>query len=250
LLPVVTSSILLPFTLLGIWRNLSAFKRVATDFHAEMQVVIAAVPLMILFGHSVLYAAGKMASNGEVRYMLVIAPLWGLLAAGGWEWAFIQFQWRRPHLWAGAAALAPILANFAWGVVPIKPDEGLIHAQHAVTWYTSTGARKSFPRLGAAYPAIFYYLDQPLGDRRRGIDWSRDALATPPPGTILIFDPIYALFNADEKRKVTLENLGAAGWIDVTDNVPALGTGWRVLVSPTTASGEDARDTLRSLSPP
>jgi hypothetical protein len=250
LLPVVTSSILLPFTLLGIWRNLHGIRRVASDFHAEIQAVIVAIPLMILVGHSVLYAAGKMASNGEVRYMLVAAPLWGLLAASGWEWVFARFQWRRPHLWAAAAALSPILANFAWGVVPLKADEGLLQAKNAATWYTSTGLDKPFPRLGAAHPAIFFYLDRTLNDRQRGIDWRRDTLATPTPGTLLVFDPVYALFNADEKRKVTLENLIAAGWIDLTDNLPSLGDGWHVLVSPTTASGEDARETLRSLLPP
>jgi hypothetical protein len=250
LLPVVTSSILLPFTLLGIWRNLASWKRISRDFHAEVNAVIAAVPLMILAGHSVLYAAGKMASNGEVRYMLVATPLWGLLAAGGWEWVFTRLNGRHPFLWAGAAALAPIIANLAWGVVPIKADESLLQARHAANWYISSGISSAFPRLGAAHPAIFFYLDRPLNDHDRGIDWRRDTLSTTPPGTLLIFDPVYPLFNADEKRKVTLENLHDAGWIDVTDQVPSLGQDWHVLLSPKTASGADAQDILHSLSTP
>jgi hypothetical protein len=57
----------------------------------RIELLIAAVPLMIFVGHSVLYALGKMASNGELRYMLIVAPFWALLAARGWEWVWERF---------------------------------------------------------------------------------------------------------------------------------------------------------------
>jgi len=59
--------------LLGAWRSI----RKSTEF------LIAVIPFLILFAHSVIYALGLMASNGELRYMLIVAPFWALLAARG-----------------------------------------------------------------------------------------------------------------------------------------------------------------------
>src|SRR5207249_4799215 len=55
---------------------------------SRFQLLIAAIPFGILAVHSLLYCLGRMASNGELRYLLIVAPFWALLAAQGWEWAF------------------------------------------------------------------------------------------------------------------------------------------------------------------
>ena len=58
-------------------------------------VVLLAMVLL----HSYLWWRGQMASSGELRYLLVTAPLWGVIGARGWERAFsvFDFQWR----WGG-----------------------------------------------------------------------------------------------------------------------------------------------------
>jgi len=100
LLPAVTSPLVFPATLLGVWRS---FVDATPDVHlARCQRLIAIIPLLILVGHSLLYATGKLASSGELRYMLVVAPFWGLLSARGWEWVFARFNRRRTVTWAGA----------------------------------------------------------------------------------------------------------------------------------------------------
>src|SRR5439155_64693 len=58
---------------------------------ASCQFLIAAIPLSILAVHTLLYWLGRMASNGELRYLLIVAPFWALLAAKGWEWTFDRF---------------------------------------------------------------------------------------------------------------------------------------------------------------
>ena len=47
------------------------------DHESRCRALVAFLPLMILVVHSLLYRPGRMASNGEPRYMLVVAPFWG-----------------------------------------------------------------------------------------------------------------------------------------------------------------------------
>jgi uncharacterized membrane protein len=106
MLPAIVSPFVFPAVLLGIGLSLRGWGWPKTllkaDHRTRCQWLIAILPLMILLGHSVLFWLGRMASSGELRYMLVVAPFWALLAAKGWEWAFERCQWNRPILWAGA----------------------------------------------------------------------------------------------------------------------------------------------------
>lgn len=105
LLPAVVGPAVLPFVLLGIGRRThhddagapsecaaaqvgSCFRAFVVDHRSRCDILIAAIPLMILVGHSLLYWLGKMASNGEVRYLVIVAPFWALLACRGWGWAW------------------------------------------------------------------------------------------------------------------------------------------------------------------
>jgi hypothetical protein len=47
------------------------------DHRARCEVLIAVIPIGVLVVHSLLYWRGLMASNGELRYMLTVAPFWG-----------------------------------------------------------------------------------------------------------------------------------------------------------------------------
>ena len=193
---------------------------------------------MILLGHSVLYALGKMASNGEVRYMLVVAPFWGLLSAKGWEWIWATLEWRWPLRAAGVAALLPILANSYWGVVPLTLYTDWTEAREIVKWYESSSISKQYPRLSTGHQALYYFMEIPGNDSERGLDFRRDTLLpSPTPGVLIVWDPVYAMFNSDARRKVPLDDLIAAGWIDVTDRAPSFGKDWKILVSPNNATG-------------
>jgi hypothetical protein len=251
LLPAVVSPLVFPATCLGIWSSLGSivWLRRATprrspaqpqDQHQDVcQFLIAAIPLLILLVHSILYATGKLASSGEVRYMLVVAPFWGLLSAKGWEWVFTLLEWRRPFMFAGIVSLLPIFANFAYRVVPLKLDDDWLRARRAAVWYQTSDISKDFPRLATAHRAINYFTGIIDLDEERAVEWRKDTLATPTPGTIVFWDPMYSIYNSDANRSVPLELLTRAGWIDVTDHVPRFGRDWRVLLSPKDVHGRD-----------
>jgi hypothetical protein len=216
LLPAVTSPLLFPATLLGIWRSLVDQ---CDERHRQLgQLLIALIPLMILIGHSVLYATGRLASSGELRYMLVVAPFWGLLSARGWEWLFMRLNWSRAVTWAGFAALAGGLANAVYPIV------------------RRTGLSQRYPRVCAAHVFVYYFLDVSPTDPVRGLEYVRGKLDPAPPGTILVWDPVYSLYNSDARRSIAVEELLASGWVETLQDSPFVPSGWRILVSePATA---------------
>ena len=226
LMPVVTSPLIFPAACIGAWRSLAAgwpparfFK---LDHETRCQVLIAAIPLLILVGHSVLYALGKMASNGELRYLLVVAPFWALLSAKGWEWVFERFEWRGVLRWAGVAALLPALANhFLYTVVPLRQTEDWRRAKAVAEWYQGEpGLRERYPRLLASHPGIYYYLDLSFTDRRHVVEWLTSNVESPPAGTLLVWDPVYGVFNADQLKSIKLDAIRANGWVPRRLSIP------------------------------
>jgi hypothetical protein len=179
--------------------------------------------------------------------MLVVAPFWGLLSAKGWEWLFDRFGWAHSLRWAALASLLPILANFVYPVVPLKTYDDWTSAQRVAQWYQTSGIASEFPKIGVAHPAVNYFMDMAINNDPRCVDWRRDVLAHVIPGTVLVYDPVYSIFNSDARRKVTLDDLTGAGWIDVTDRLPFFSKGWHVFISPTDSSGRDVRDIPHSL---
>lgn len=236
LLPAVTSPLIFPPTLLGIWRSLVG--RFDDRHQGICQRLIAGIPLLILVGHSVLYATGKLASSGELRYLLVVAPFWGLLAARGWEWVFTRFAWPRPLRWAGAAALSGALANVVYPIVPLepKPDEDYAKARRFVEWYERSGASTRYPRICAAHVFVYYFLDVSPTDPARAVEYIREKVAPPPPGTLLVWDPVYSLYNSDERRSIPVQALLDAGWIEMSSG-QFVAEGWRILVSEPATAG-------------
>jgi hypothetical protein len=235
MMPAVTSPLIFPATCAGVavlvrsWRG--AFRN---DHRLRCDVLIAGIPLSILAGHSVLYAAGKMASSGELRYMLVVAPFWALLSARGWHWFFERFDWKRIYVWAGVAALFPAAANCYYVVVPRSNarDPEWQRVAQVVSWYTTSDVRGAYPRIVASHPGIFYMMDVSMTDGRRVVEWHRDKLLNPPPGTILIWDPVFSVYNADRERSITEAELRAAGWTDADMNLPTLKGNWHIFRSP------------------
>jgi hypothetical protein len=236
-MPVVTSPLMFPAMIIGTWRSLpyAAPHRFFGDHVERCQASIALIPLGIFVGHSLLYAAGKMASNGELRYMLAVAPFWGLLSAKGWEWAFERLAWRRPLAWAAVASLAPILVNFAYPVVPLVYMDDWMQAKQIAAWLAEPPVRTQYPVLMLSHPAIFYFMDSGPGASAQGVEWTEATLAHAPPGTLMVWDPIYGVFNSDAQRSITLEEIERAGW--VPEELPEeIGGDWRIFVSPQPAT--------------
>jgi hypothetical protein len=185
--------------------------------------------------------------------MLVVAPLWGLLACRGWAWLANWFSLRRPYAWAAAASLLPVLANMNYRVIPINLDDDARTARAVAEWVDTGADRSAYPLLTAAHPGVFYFLDVSATDGRRAREWKQSTIRDAPPGTLAVWDSIYALYNADETRRVTEQDLLDAGWTVDPDAERALaphqpatrpaadrwdaafqptGTRWRVFRSP------------------
>lgn len=261
LLPAVVGPMLFPFVLLGFWRGVRAsldarrdgveaaqpaaqvglrvvFLAIQKSHETRCDVLIVAIPFLIFAGHSILYALGKMASNGELRYMLIVAPFWALLAAKGWEWAWERFAgkteittadgdgdscepsyvaqtsaysgWRSPFRYAAVAALVPVLANFGYKVLPLVQTEDWQTAARIAEWYKTSGVEKDYPYILAAHPGVAYALDRcPLDPKV--VEWRRPFLIAPPDGTLLIWHEMYAQYNADSSRSIQLRELWESG---------------------------------------
>lgn len=231
-LPVITSPLLFPALWIGMYRVVHGWRQNAAGAQDKngaratlgrlfdslrrshrqwCELLILVLPLGILAVHSVLYWLGKMASNGELRYLLVVSPFWALLTAKGWGWTFDRLHWRRPVLVGALAALAPLAAQAAYPVVPYKLSPDWKMAQYIADWRRATPLARHYPNLMAAHPAIWFFLDRsPIGPHT--YEWSRRRIDHPPAGTILIWDSVYGYYNSDQNRSVTLEDLRRAGW--------------------------------------
>jgi hypothetical protein len=208
-----------------------------TDHRARCQALIVFLPLMVLVVHSLLYWLGKMASNGEPRYMLVVAPFWALLAAAGWEWTFTRLNWPRPFAWSAAAALLPVIVNWIYPVLPLHLTHDGLRARAAAHWFKSSGIAIDYPRLLASNPEIAYFMGVSHTDKGWVREWGKTTVDDAPPGTVLIWDSVYALSNADAQRVVDIDEIRAAGWIEHPElaepiNDAAPDGEWRVFLSP------------------
>ena len=182
-----------------------------TDHHRRCEVLIAVLPLMVLVGHSVLTRLGKMGSNGEIRYMLVVAPFWALLSARGWEWTFGRLSWPAPRAWAAVAAALPLIVNRMYTVLPQTPSPDWVEAARIADWYTATQAA-AYPHIALAHPGLLYALDLSPTDGRI-VDWKRSTIDAVPPDTLLVWDRVDGLFNADARRSIPLDEIRRDGWV-------------------------------------
>jgi len=243
-LPVLVSPLIFPGLVLGIVLALRAALRPMggrlaffADHRARVEGVIVGVPLTILVVHSYLWARGLMASNGELRYLLCVAPLWALLCARGWEWVWERFRLPAPFLIAGLAATTPIYANRYYQVVPFKVYNEDLMGRAVADWYRSTpGLASDYPKVMASLPAIYFALDVSQSDKRHGETWGRDNVAKKRDGVILIWD-VNALTNASRDMIVSQDEVDAAGWLWIGNVV--YGDKWcNVYLSPRTADGK------------
>jgi hypothetical protein len=248
LLPAAVGPLIFPAMWVGMWGAIGDFRFAmrygnAVSHRLRCRLLIAVIPLLILIAHSLLYWLGRMASNGELRYMLIVAPFWALLAAGGWGWIFQRLNWSSPIRWAGAAVLLPTLLHWYYPVLPLKWDADWDQAEHIARWYRQSAVSRDYPVLLVSHPAFYYFMDVSPTDAGRMRQWSRSAVVKAAPGAVLVWDPVYGMSNSDRARIVTLGEIRRAGWIEdwdaeATFNPADAKPFWRIFRSPRSVRGE------------
>jgi hypothetical protein len=228
-LPMLLSPAALPAVWIGCARSLDNRPR-GEDHVARCQWLIAAIPLSVLTVHSLLHWLGRFSSNGELRYLLIVSPFWGLLSAQGWEWLAGRAHLRRPVAWAALAVVLPGLVNWMIPVVPIGLGPDWQSAQRLVAWYQSAPLHRDYPRLMFSHPAIDYYLNVQATDPVRSTPCTQTTIAARPPGFLLVWDADYSTKNSDSTKDVTVAQVLSAGWHRIP-RPPAVGDGWQLFLS-------------------
>ncbi len=187
--------------------------RYLSDHPARCRVFVALIPLGILIVHSLLWTFGKMASNGEPRYMLIAAPFWAILAAQGWTWVSEYLKLKNPLRWPVLGVIAVLIANRSYPCFPlgIYPDDQL--AGKVCDWLKAQSDLKAdYPRLSASLPQVFMQLDIDPIDKSRVVTSSKPTASNPPAGVILVWDDIYSQTNSNREYCISREDLIAGGW--------------------------------------
>lgn len=221
----------------------------------RLRTIIVLLPMGVLLGHSVLYAMGKMASNGEMRYLLVVSPMWALLCAEGVQQIGEYFSLKRIFRWAAVGAMLPLAVQLYKPVFPLPESWAWPETHRLADWYSTWPLKDAYPRTMVAHPGFNYYLDCNPLDSTRTQTWSNYDVAHPQPGVLLIWDPVFALYNSDEGNAIRVREILAAGWREIpwpaeagplpepvvwsasaARNSPPPGDTWRLFVSPMPAA--------------
>ena len=222
MLPAVTGPMLLPFMLIGtvaIARRWSAWR----DHGTRVALVTAFVPWFVLIVHSVLHWTGKMASSGDVRYLVAVAPFWALLAARGFDVTWRLTGWRYGMAFAlGFAALPPIVAQVSYPIVPLELDRPGNEAVEVAGWYLQSDLAQQYPNLMTDHPIVWYRLDVNPQRGGGGKAFVREAR----PGSLYLWHEIYSQYNADDRYVVPPGMPPEHGWNEITP--PEMPAGWKV----------------------
>lgn len=218
LLPALISPLIFPSLFIGIGRLLGQGMRGLRerDHLAFCKLMLVIIPLTVLAGHSFLWWRGLQASNGELRYLVVAAPMWALLCAAGWEWVFDRFRLRGALTFAGIAALLPALINLQYPFLPLPEYDSDILGKKVAEWYKEdAGINSIYPKMMSSLPQIYYYLDESKSDPGKTTDWGQGNVITNWNGTVLVWDPEYGMHNSDAGLCVPLTMLmdPKYGWV-------------------------------------
>ena len=200
------------------------------DHGTRVGWTIVFVPWLVLVVHSLLHWTGKMASSGDVRYLVAVAPFWALLAARGFDALAGRLAWAwdesRVTLAAVAVAVVPlVLVQLAYPIVPLEMDQPGRDALAVADWYERGGLRQTHPHLVTDHPILWYALD--LNPQQDG--GGQATVVAARPGSVYLWHETYSQFNADARYVVPPGLALSSGWREAT---PAeLPPGWRVFVT-------------------
>ncbi|HEX8324484.1 MAG TPA: hypothetical protein VF595_11290 [Tepidisphaeraceae bacterium] len=224
-------------------RPFGSLTRFFASHRARCRALVWAVPIGVLVVHSLLWVTGKMASNGEPRYLLVAAPFWAILAASGLERLTRRFNWRRPLLCVAVGAALPFVANGVYPVFPLGPQNDDRLAERVSAWLDENKSlRVQYPRLLAWSPHLFFRLDVDKLNKSIAGQPTRAEAKTAPAGSLLVWDSVYSVFNSSSEYVVTQELLRDSGWkpiksFTIDENLPSAHS-IEVYVSPQDVSGQ------------
>jgi hypothetical protein len=211
-LPMIVGPFALPAVWMGVWRSV---KSASAGDRRTVDWAIALLPMGLLAGYSVLFWLGKFSSSGSPRYLLIVAPLWGCLAARGWEWVFERMRWQQAVSWAALAVVVPGVVNWVYPFLPLKQSASWSQAEKFVAWYGGSEFRKSYPRVLCNHPGIYFFLGVSPWDRRAVVPWWPDAIDHPEAGVVLVWDRDFCTTNSDPRLVATLDRVRKAGWVEV-----------------------------------
>ena len=225
MLPAVVGPGLLPFTLIGIIACLRGWRGWRRDHAARVAGLVAAVPLFVLIVHSLLHWTGRMASSGDVRYLVAVAPFWGILTARGFAAAAAALAWRRPYLVATVLAIVPPIAlQTAYPIVPLAMTGDAREAEDVIAPWLAANPIEGRADLRVDHPVVMYA--NGLDPLRRG---SVDLAVERPAGVVWVWHAVYSRYNADGRLTIEAEVPPSLGWHDATP--PSWPAGWRLFVS-------------------
>jgi hypothetical protein len=210
-LPMLVGPFAFPALWIGIWQSL---RSKAAGHQRRVDRAIAILPLSLLAGYSVLFYLGKFSSSGALRYLLIVAPLWGCLTARGWQWAFDRLNWQRAVSWAALAVIAPGIVNWIYPFIPLKQSASWNQAEKFVRWYDSSKLKQSRPRVLCNHPGIYFYMNVSPWDRKYVEPWTRAAIDHPASDLAVLWDRDFCLGNSDPKMVITIEQIRQAGWVE------------------------------------
>ncbi len=138
MLPAATGPTLLPLVLFGSISFAAKWRAWRSDHDSRVGLVILAVPAIVLVVHSLLHWTGKMASSGDVRYLVAVWPFWGLLAARGFG-AVLERRPMRHARWVavGLVVLPTLMLQAAYPIVPLREDQDAADARAVAAWVES-----------------------------------------------------------------------------------------------------------------
>jgi hypothetical protein len=218
-LPMVVGPFALPAMWIGAWQSIARTPNRSSGCTSgasphTMDRLIAALPLCLLIGYSLLFWLGKFSSSGSPRYLLIVAPLWGCLAARGWQWVFDRMRWQRAASWAALAVVVPGVVNWIYPFLPLKQSASWSQAEKFVAWYQTSRFRNEFPRVMCNHPGIYFYSDRSPWDRRVVQPWAPEAIDRPVPDVVLVWDREFCTQNSDPKLVASLHRIANAGWVE------------------------------------
>jgi hypothetical protein len=123
-------------------------------------------------------------------------------------------RWTRPISWAALAAVTPGQINCYWRVLPVGEPTSWAQAREISAWYQSSPLRKQFPILLTNHPGIYFYMDINPADSHRIQAWLPKNFHHPAPGVLLLWDPIFAVFNSNPVQTYPYDRVIADGWVE------------------------------------
>lgn len=241
-LPMLIGPLLFPFLMVGTGLLLRGFALKMRTAAGRGVLAAVLLPWAILAGHSLLWWRGWMASSGELRYLLIVAPLWAVVGSAGFTFVLGDRlsgrKWLTQSTLAGALALLPALANAHLRVVPLPlyTDDRL--ARQVSDWYSGDGELHSkYPRLTAGCIAVYHRLDFSPTDWTRTVLWNKKMVADRPEGVVLIWDDYNGSHNADANMCITWQELMDNRWVEIKQFHEA-GRTWHAMVPGSDAGGE------------